>query len=111
MEIEFTHHLGNFIMVLFLGLPAFALGALGQALFLHHFAPGTRILQILSIIFSSRIIALLFTFLLYSLLFSQLEMLIGKVLIPALLAEILVSPALLLLKGYDIGKLFSNNHH
>ena len=111
MEADFTLHFGNLLMVFFLGLPAFALATICQALFLHFFASGTKITSILSILILSRIGAFLLSWIFYTLLFHQLDILIGKILIPVLISEIIICPAILSLKGYDIRKITSLFRH
>ncbi len=105
MESFILNSIGLLVMVLALGLPILFIGAIALVSILYFQYHEHHLHNVIPMVIISQGITLLLTAALYALVFKDLPLLIGKVMIPATIIEIIVIPATLLFKGYDISKI------
>lgn len=91
-------------LTLFLGSIVFLLGAIYQVIALIWLNNRVKWYKIVGIILLTRILTLIFTLLLWKGLFQNIEMMLGPILLPGLIAELVFSPLILKLLKFNVIK-------
>jgi len=104
METQTTTLSEIIVLILFLGSIVYLLGATYQVFALIRFNRLKIWYKIFGIVFFTRIATIALTIILWKIVFQNTEIMFGPILLPAIIAEIVLSPLILKIFGFRVLK-------